>query len=110
MNPECDRFVGRKRLICLGEAGLSLQKTNAYRRLWGLPPLDALGEPVAPTSVGVVPELPPLLERVWTFGAALAKHACNGFRRRTKEQISEILESHCRQCEFFAGQHCTRCG
>lgn len=39
---ECDAFpVGsRKWLICRDEAGLPVAKTNAYRKQWGLAPLD----------------------------------------------------------------------
>ena len=42
--PECNKFVGRKKLICRGEAGLPLKgehSVNSYRKAWGLPPIIA---------------------------------------------------------------------
>lgn len=37
--PECEKFTGRRRDICNGEADLSLQKINVQRGRWNLPPL-----------------------------------------------------------------------
>jgi hypothetical protein len=107
---ECEALSGLLRDICRGEAGFDLLTTNKFRESLGLPPLAILSEPVSTPSVAIVHELPPLLERVGMFAAALAKHACDGFRRRSEEEIREILDTHCRSCEFFSGQHCTRCG
>lgn len=58
IHTECDNFPAgsRKWLICRNEAGLSIAKTNAYRKQWGFSPLD---EPVIETSSppdAVIPE------------------------------------------------------
>ena len=55
---------------------------------------------------------PSLSRRAFNFFKALAKHAGDGFKRRTKEQIEEILDTHCKRCKYFNGVICTheKCG
>lgn len=40
---DCNKFPegSRQRLICEGKSELSLDKTNAYRKIWGLDPLES---------------------------------------------------------------------
>lgn len=96
----CEQFVGRLRQICRGEAGLSLSDTNRYRAHWGLPPL---------TQVDGQQPSPSLLRLAWTFTRALARHAADGCRRRTKREIAK-LAAICETCDKFDGRVCTSCG
>ena len=106
---ECDQFVGRKRAICAGLADLPLEgpnSINAYRRRWGLPPLDCRGEFVEATPPV---EPPPLMIQGWNFARALARWALAGMPRRSDAEIEDRL-AICQACEFLQDSHCVQCG
>lgn len=44
--PECDELPSRRRAICRGEV-LTLEKCNAYRERWSLPPITNATTPAA---------------------------------------------------------------
>ena len=55
---ECDVFQegSRRWMICRGEAGLSIDKTNAYRKQWGLAALDVEAPVVKDIQEDIIPE------------------------------------------------------
>lgn len=60
---------------------------------------------------------PSTFQRVFNFGKALLNHAADGFQKRTKEEIEQILDKHCSKCTiqqggFFDNGVCTHadCG
>lgn len=118
MNPfeECDQFKDHRRSICRGERlGMSLEGPNginAYRRFWGLDPLekkvDITSEP-AQKSISESVNLPPLLIRGWNFATAMARWTLAGMPRRTQEEIEERL-AICLGCKFLENSQCIRCG
>jgi hypothetical protein len=107
--PECENYAGRLRQICSGEANLPLEgpsSINAYRRRWGLPPLECRGE-VASATPTVEPL--PLIIRGWNFARAMARWTLAGMPRRSETEIAERLEI-CQACEFLQNNHCVKCG
>lgn len=89
--------------VCRG-AVLSPAERDVYVAAWQRQQTAAADRPA-------VPELPPLLDRVWTFTKAIARHTRGGFRKRTKTRISELLEI-CENCpaDRYTGTHCAECG
>jgi hypothetical protein len=73
MNQECLQFTGRRRAICRGEADLPLETINAYRRMWGLPPLDG----PAVQSRGLGDRISSAIRRL-TFGLVKQCVGCKG--------------------------------
>lgn len=107
-SPECDRFEGRLRTICRGEAGLPLEgenSTNEYRRSWGLKPLGGNTTAVSQHS----PEPPSVIIRGWNFASAIARWTLAGMPRRSQAEIDERL-AICQACPFLKNNHCTKCG
>lgn len=99
---ECEQFVGRLREICRGEADLPLAKINAYRQRWNLDPLPAKT---------AAPPLPSLMLRVARFVPAIMRHALDGGRKRTENEVEELL-AICEQCPLFRADvgKCAKCG
>jgi len=48
-------------------------------------------------------------EQAWRFVAALTRHAADGLRRCSQEQVNERL-AICQNCPEFAGDRCRECG
>lgn len=48
--------------------------------------------------------------RAFNFAKALANHVASGAEYRTREEIDEIREVHCKPCEFNLQNVCTKCG
>lgn len=119
--PECDHLVGRLKQICRGEAGLTRDQVNKYRRLWQIAPLPLSAEVIVLDSPQTraqaakkqisspSPRLPPLAVRVVNFAKAFGKHAQNGFQRRTRAEVRALV-AICEQCPFFDKKHCLKCG
>lgn len=117
---ECEQLPAGQRRICEGVSGLPLERTNAYRRKWGLEPLAALPEgvivrelpevrsqrdpfalPVEPASVPQGPgtELKAIFEQheipacqaCHDLAAKMNGWGVGGCRERTEEIVEEIL-------------------
>lgn len=58
---------------------------------------------------GVTSEGPGLVRRAFHFASALAVHAGDGFAKRTRAEIHDLLAA-CRECEHFTGDSCAKCG
>ena len=83
-------------------------KTRAYCSL--VPPKIGHLCQAQPTPVKI--SEPSSTKKAFNFIKALARHAGDGFKKRTKEQIEVILETHCNKCRYFNGVACTheKCG
>jgi hypothetical protein len=102
---ECDQYTDRLREICRGEAfGIPIDgenSTNAYRRMWNLPPLG--------TDIAQFKSPPNIMIRGINFAAAMTKWLTHGLPIRTQEQIDERL-AICRACPNLVNDHCQLCG
>lgn len=56
--------------------------------------------------------LPPLPERVMTYGKAVTRWLAAGRPTRSDEEVREIFEVHCKPCEHFdeRAESCALCG
>lgn len=72
--------------------------TPAYRARW---------DGTATAGPAVPP--PSFLQRAVHFAGALTRHALDGCRKRTEDEIAAVLEI-CKACEKFNGQGCNVCG
>lgn len=52
---------------------------------------------------------PSLAQKAWTLTASLIKFAGSGFKKVTREQYVERIET-CAPCEFRRNNNCTQCG
>jgi hypothetical protein len=109
--PECEQFEGRLKAIYRGEAGIPLDGdhgTNAYRKLWNLPPLVSTStSPDQPLAIEEA--TPSLLIRGWNFAAAMTRWTLAGMPRRTQAEIDERL-AICQACPHLHNNHCIKCG
>lgn len=123
---ECNKFHGRLKQICTGEANLPLDKLNAYRKRWGLSPLESLPSrliqraeeslPVKRSGCGGCNKgkskpLPSTLRQAGNLAKALIKHKLDGSVKLNSDQINARL-SICNQCEWFRPEddRCASCG
>jgi len=44
---------------------------------------------------------PSTIRRAFNFSVALSKHVASGAKQRTKEEILNILETHCSRCQWY---------
>lgn len=54
-------------------------------------------------------KMPSLAARALHFAEAVAKHAADGFAKRSQDEVETLL-AICRECPAFDGSHCTDCG
>lgn len=58
------------------------------------------------------PNYPPLSMQMWTYKEALIRWSKAGWPSRTKEEIQEILDTHCHSCDWYDAnqKRCRGCG
>ena len=59
-----------------------------------------------------VPEFPALTIQAWMYKEALLKWKRAGYPTRTQEEVTEILETHCKPCSWYdaSAKRCKGCG
>ena len=53
---------------------------------------------------------PPVMQKIGHFSAALIKHIRNKGKTRTEDEVIELYDNFCSQCEFFSNNSCLKCG
>lgn len=100
--PECEIFQtgSRKWEICRGESELSEQKTDAYRKKWGLPPLFPVATP--PSADPEPLKIPELVFHGTSVDAGERRHKLYG----PGSELLKIYEAagvpHCDACRELA--------
>lgn len=107
----CDQFTGRSKDLCLGR-GLDGRPDPLPSDVANFRAFHGLTEqPAAPPLEP--PQMPPVVIRGLNFTAALFRHAVNGFRTRTPDEIEERLEI-CKACPYRVDingvVNCSKCG
>lgn len=101
----CDRHQrfhrGPVRVLALAETEVGKRQ----RLAWDKATQVRTAEPTADTG-------PSPLRTIFNFGVALASHIGDGMAKRSKEDIENILRTHCQPCPLFDGIRCTHisCG
>lgn len=107
--PECDTFTGQKRKTCRGESSLPLNgrnSINAYRALWGLPPLEQLTQRATiPTGSA---KTMTFMQRATSFVKTIGKTIAN-WKLSDQSVINERL-AICRNCPSYINEGCKLCG
>ena len=51
-------------------------------------------------------ESPGFFRKAFNSASALVSHVADGMAKRSREEMETILETHCRPCPWFRGDHC----
>ena len=121
-NPQCMRMgmpmVGARWRLCHG-VEVPVEKSESAREMWdkqtGRMNLPTIESAKAGTVVVIPPpsvDMPSLLGRAINFMVALGGHVADGMSRRSVKEIADIIETHCKPCQYFRTGMCVhkRCG
>lgn len=127
---ECEQFVGRRRVICLGQSGLPFHTVNQYRVNWGLEPISQETFAAINPQRTIIPTATPqrvnqsrgsgcngcgssrpqsfaamLLDRAMSLKNAAVDFVSDGMHVATDEQQASRL-SVCEACPVYADGWC----
>lgn len=107
---ECDKQVSYE------EPPVDIQKVFPNAKFEIIDDADAdafLSKPLDELELDDIPDkLPPMALQLWNYQAALRRWISGGRPTRSSEEVAEILETHCKKCDWYDSEkgRCKGCG